>query len=146
MKRHTWISWTITALMAALMLLSAVPDVLRVPGAVAVFKHLGYPPYLLLFLGTAKMLGVATVLVPGLRRIKEWAFAGLTFDVSGALYSHLSVGDPPTAWMPAALALTLIGGSYVAYRLRSDDGDAPSRENQMATAKVRMTSRLPLKT
>jgi hypothetical protein len=141
MKRHnTWISWTITALMAALMLLSAVPDVLRVPGAVTVFKHLGYPSYLLLFLGTAKILGVATVLVPGRPRIKEWAFAGLTFDVSGALYSHLSVGDPPTAWLPAALALTLIGGSYVAYRLRSD-GNAPSRENQMATATVSATSR-----
>ena len=46
------------------------------------------------------------------------AFAGLTFDVTGALYSHLSVGDPPSAWAPAAIALTLIGGSYVAYRLR----------------------------
>jgi hypothetical protein len=63
MKRHTWTLWTITGLMAALMLLSAVPDVLRVPGAVSVFKHLGYPSYLLLFLGTAKMLGVAAVLV-----------------------------------------------------------------------------------
>ena len=144
MKHHMWISWTITALMSALILLSALPDVLRVPGAVAVFEHLGYPSYLLLFLGAAKMLAVATVLVPGLPRIKEWAFAGLTFDVSGALYSHLSVGDPPTAWMPAALALTLIGGAYVAYRLRS--GRTPlSAEGQMAAAEIRMTSRLPLK-
>jgi hypothetical protein len=116
MKRHSWIFWTITGLMAALMLLSAVPDVLRVPGALSVFMHLGYPAYLLLFLGTAKMLGVAAVLAPGLPRIKEWAFAGLTFDVSGALFSHLSVGDPPSAWMPAVVALALIGGSYVTYR------------------------------
>ena len=119
MRRHSWTSWTITGLMAALLLLSAVPDVLRVPGALAIFKHLGYPSYLLRFLGTAKMLGVAAVLVPGLPRIKEWAFAGLTFDVSGALYSHLSVGDPPIAWMPALVALALICGSYVAYRLRT---------------------------
>ena len=51
--------------------------------------------------------------------IKEWAFAGVTFDVTGALYSHLSVGDPPSAWTPAVIALTLVGCSYVAYRVRS---------------------------
>jgi hypothetical protein len=113
-----WIEWIVTALMAALMLLSAVPDVLRMPDALMVFTRLGYPPYLLPLLGTAKILGVAAVLVPGLPRIKEWAFAGLTFDVTGALYSHLSIGDPPAAWMPAAVALALVSGSYVAYRMR----------------------------
>lgn len=115
--RH-WIGWIVTGLMAALLLLSAVPDVLRVPGALQVFSHLGYPPYLLAFLGTAKILGVAAVLARGVPRIKEWAFAGLTFDVTGALYSHLSVGDPPGAWAPAVVALALIGGSYLAYRMR----------------------------
>jgi hypothetical protein len=104
--------------MAALLVLSAVPDVLRIPGAVLVFKHLGYPPYLLTFLGAAKILGVVAVLVPGLPRLKEWAFAGLTFDVTGAMYSHLSVGDPPAAWLPALVALVLLVGSYSAYRAR----------------------------
>jgi hypothetical protein len=88
MRDRTWIGWTVTGLMAALMLLSAVPDILRIPDALLVFTHLGYPPYLLVFLGTAKILGVAAVLIPGFPRIKEWAFAGLTFDVTGALYSH----------------------------------------------------------
>jgi DoxX-like protein len=145
MKPHAWISWTITGLMVALMLLSAVPDVLRVPGALSVFKHLGYPSYLLLFLGTAKMLGVSAVLVPGLPRIKEWAFAGLTFDVSGALYSHLSVGDPPIAWMPAVLALALICGSYVAYRLRIER-EASSCDGRTAGARLGVGSQLPLST
>ena len=145
MTLHTRASWTITGLMAALMLLSAVPDILRVPGALSVFKHLGYPSYLLLFLGTAKMLGVAAVLVPGFRRLKEWAFAGLTFDVSGALYSHLSVGDPPRAWMPAVLALALIGGSYIAYRLRIER-EASSRDDRTAGAPAGIGSRLPLNT
>jgi hypothetical protein len=119
MRAANWIGWTVTGLMAALLLLSAVPDVLRIPDALAVFRHLGYPPYLLVFLGTAKILGVVAVLLPGLPRLKEWAFAGLTFDVTGALYSHLSVGDPPRAWTPAVIALALAGGSYVAYRVRS---------------------------
>jgi hypothetical protein len=123
MKARTWIGWVITGLMAALMLLSAVPDVLRIPGALAVFTHLGYPPYLLPFLGTAKILGVVAILTPGVGRLKEWAFAGLTIDLTGALYSHLSVGDPPNAWMPAAIGLVLMSGSYIAYRTR------PSRAN-----------------
>jgi uncharacterized membrane protein YphA (DoxX/SURF4 family) len=110
--------------MAALMLLSAVPDVLRIPDALAVFRHLGYPPYLLVFLGTAKILGVAAVLTPGVPRLKEWAFAGLTFDLTGALYSHLSVGDPPSAWMLAAIGLVLMAGSYIAYRTRPSRTDA----------------------
>ena len=118
MRTRIWTGWIVTGLMAALMLLSAVPDVLRIPNALIVFKHLGYPPYLLVFLGTAKILGVVAVLVPGLPRIKEWAFAGLTFDVTGALYSHLSVGDPASVWAPAVLALALVVGSYVVYRMR----------------------------
>lgn len=112
--------WLVTGLMAALVLLSAIPDILQIPGALQVFTHLGYPPYLLVFLGTAKILGVAAVLVPGFPRLKEWAFAGLAFDVTGALYSHLSIGDPPGAWAPAAIALALIAGAYSAFRVRAN--------------------------
>ena len=118
MTAGRWIGWTVTLLMAALLLLSAVPDVLQLPGALMVFRHLGYPPYLLVFLGTAKTLGVLAVLLPGFPRVKERAFAGLTFDVTGALYSHLSSGDGPSVWAPAFVALALVGGSYAAYRLR----------------------------
>jgi hypothetical protein len=60
MKTRRWIGWVVTGLMAALMLLSAVPDVLRIPGALAVFRHLGYPPYLLVLpaaIGLALMAG-----------------------------------------------------------------------------------------
>jgi uncharacterized membrane protein YphA (DoxX/SURF4 family) len=127
MRTQTWIGWIVTGLMAALMLLSAVPDILRVPDALAVFKHLGYPPYLLVFLGTAKTLGVLAVLVPGFPRLKEWAYAGLTFDLSGALYSHVSVGDGPSGWMPAVIGLALMGGAYVAYRRRRSRDDVQAR-------------------
>jgi len=135
MKPHATARWIVTGLMAALMLLSAVPDVLRIPNALAVFRHLGYPPYLLVFLGTAKILGVAAVLAPGIPRVKEWAFAGLTFDLIGALYSHLSVGDPPSAWMPAVIGLVLVGGSYAAYRMRPC-GDDVSLDRLAASARA----------
>jgi hypothetical protein len=138
---RTWIGWAFTALFAALMLLSAVPDVLRVPGALAVFSHLGYPPYLLVFLGTAKILGVAVVLAPGTARLKEWAFAGLTFDLAGALYSHLSVGDPVDAWLPAAIGLVLMAAAYTAYRTRASLADARRDVTPPMTTAARIGAR-----
>ncbi len=101
--------------MAAFMILSAVPDVLRIPEAVEIFKHLGYPVYLLPFIGIAKILGAVAVLVPGFPRLKEWAYAGLTFDLIGAFYSHLSVGDPASSWVFPVIALALVLGSYFLY-------------------------------
>lgn len=107
--------WIVTGLMAALMTLSAVPDVIKAAEAVEFFKHLGYPEYLLPFIGVAKLLGVAAVLFPRFPRLKEWAYAGLTFDVIGAFYSHVSSGDGPGVWAFSLIALTLILGSYVLY-------------------------------
>ena len=134
MKLPQSIGWIVTGLMAALILLSAIPDLLRIPDAVSVITHLGYPPYLLPFLGTAKTLAVVAVLLPGLPRIKEWAFAGLMFDLTGALYSHLSVGDPPSRWLPAAVGLVLVSGSYVAYRMRRTRVLLSSQKSQDASA------------
>ena len=116
MKNAKILYWTITGLMAAFMLLASIPDVLRLPQAVSIFGHLGYPVYLLPFLGTAKTLGIIAVLVPAFPRLKEWAYAGLVFDVIGALYSHLSVGDSPSGWMSTLIGLVLVGGSYLSYR------------------------------
>jgi len=131
------IYWIVTGLTAAFMLLSAVPDVLHSPQAISIFGHLGYPAYLLPFLGIAKILAIVAVLVPGVRRLKEWAFAGLIFDVTGALYSHLSVGDVPTAWAPAVIGLLLVSGSYVSYRFLPEyvseaDGHLSARDHGLA--------------
>jgi hypothetical protein len=95
--------------------MASIPDVLHATQAVAIFQHLGYPSYLLRLLGTAKCLGIVAVLTPGFRRLKEWAFAGLIFDLLGALYSHISVGDPPTVWLFPVVGLTLVTLTYLAY-------------------------------
>jgi len=112
-KRLTSVYWVVTGVMAVFMLTGSVADVLAIPQAAAFMRHLGYPPYLLRFLGTAKILGVIVVCVPTPRTLKEWAYAGLTIDLSGALYSHLSVGDPVNAWMFPVIGLMLVGGSYL---------------------------------
>jgi hypothetical protein len=114
-KKLNTLYWIVTVVTAAFMLMSAVPDILNVPQALAIFNHLGYPRYLLVFLGIAKTLGALTIVLPGVPRLKEWAFAGLTFDVSGALYSHLSVGDSASMWLPAVIGLLLVSSSYLLY-------------------------------
>jgi hypothetical protein len=60
-------------------------------------------------------LGVIAILVPGNRRLKEWAYAGFTFDLIGAVYSGLSVGDPLVGWIPVFVGLVFVFGSYITY-------------------------------
>ena len=98
MRHRKRLYWIVTGLMAAFMLMASIPDILRIPQAVEVFTHLGYPTYLLPFLGIAKTLAVIAILAPGVVWLKEWAYAGLIFDLIGAFYSHLAVGDPVSAW------------------------------------------------
>jgi uncharacterized membrane protein YphA (DoxX/SURF4 family) len=78
---------------------------------------LGYPAYLQHFLGVAKLLGGAVVLLPGLPRLKEWAYAGLTFDLVGATYSHVANQDPAAELLLPVALLALLAVSYF---LRSD--------------------------
>lgn len=108
--------WIVTCLMVTFMMLGSVADVLQLEQAASFIRHLGYPNYLLPFLGTAKIIGIAAVLVPGPRTIKEWAYAGLVIDLTGAVYSHLSVGDPVSVWGFPIIGLVLVGGSYASYR------------------------------
>jgi hypothetical protein len=131
MKKTNVLYWILTGLAAAGMTLAAIPDLLRTSEAVAVFTHLGYPTYLLPFIGVAKILGALAILVPVFPRLKEWAYAGLVFDLIGALYSHISVGDPPANWMPAVIGLLLVGGSYGLYRKKAKNDRASAQ--QMST-------------
>ena len=107
--------WIFTGLLVLLMGAGAIPDVLSVPDAVNLFQHLGYPTYLLPFLGIAKLLGLAAILIPGFPRVKEWAYAGLTFDLAGAMYSTIAVGDPASGLALFLIGFAIITGSYVCY-------------------------------
>ncbi|WP_198029838.1 DoxX family protein [Bacillus sp. J33] len=112
LKKITIGYWFFTGLLIALMLLGSIPDIMSAPEAVVLFKHLGYPAYLLPFIGVAKLLGVIAILMPGFPRIKEWAYAGFVIDLTGAMYSTIAVGDP---WVFFIIGYILIAGSYVFY-------------------------------
>jgi hypothetical protein len=133
MKRATTIYWVFTGLAAAFMLMASIPDVVQVPAAVEIFKHLGFPPYLLPFIGFAKILGVVVILLPMFQNLKEWAYAGLVFDLIGAFYSHVSVGDRPGDWIFAIVGLLLVLISYVLYRWKTDYGKVAHRVGKRST-------------
>jgi hypothetical protein len=106
--------WIVTAIFAAFMLFSAIPDVLSAPEAVTMITGLGYPKYFVPFIGVAKVLGAVAILIPGLKRIKEWAYAGLFYDLFGATYSALALGG----FDPAILFMILpIGFLFLSYYL-----------------------------
>ena len=112
-KTRKIIYWIATVWLALGMVATAAGQLVRMKegqGAVDSLEHLGYPVYLLTILGVWKILGTVAVLVPGFPRLKEWAYAGFFFAMSGAVYSHLAVGDGLTAILPALLltVLTLV--------------------------------------
>ena len=105
--------WVVTILFSAFMLFSAIPDIMVTPEAVAMITGLGYPKYFIPFIGVAKVLGVIAILLPGLNRIKEWAYAGLFFDLFGATYSATAIGFQP----PVLIMLLPISFLFISYFL-----------------------------
>ena len=92
-KRNKIIYWVATALLAIGMLQSGIFAVLRTKQWVDIITPLGYPLYFLTILGIWKILGVIAILVPRFKLLKEWAYAGFFFAMTGALASHLAIGD-----------------------------------------------------
>lgn len=84
--------WVTTALIVAELILGGVWDVLRVPQVRGVVDRLGYPAYFLVILGVWKLLGAVALLVPRFPRLKEWTYAGVVFNSTGAIASHLASG------------------------------------------------------
>lgn len=112
------------------MLSSAIPDIFSVLVAVEGFKQIGMPAYLLPFLGIAKLLGVVAILIPGYPRIKEWAYAGLIFDLVGATWSILASGQAVGNWIFMALPIALGVASYVFYHKKLRAGSTTNRIEQ----------------
>lgn len=112
-KTSTWY-WIVTILFAAFMIFSAIPDIMMSEEAVTMITGLGYPKYFVSFIGIAKLLGAIAILIPGLNRIKEWAYAGLFFDLIGATYSALAVGG---FMLPILFMILPIGFLFLSYFL-----------------------------
>lgn len=110
MTKQTVGYWICTGLVAAAFLSGGVVDIMRPPQALEGMTHLGYPAYFMIILGVWKVLGGIAILAPGLPLLKEWAYAGMIFDLTGASASHFSTGDD--LWhivTPLVIALLVYG-------------------------------------
>jgi uncharacterized membrane protein YphA (DoxX/SURF4 family) len=106
--------WVTTLWLCSGMLATGVQQLMKVqlegvhsPPGVYGITALGYPVYLLTLLGIWKMLGVIALLIPKFPLVKEWAYAGIFFLLTGALFSHIAVGNPAKELFPSSLLLVL---------------------------------------
>src|SRR3984893_9053138 len=113
-KRNKIIYWISTIWLASGMLSTGTLQLFRAkaegalaPPGVYGITHLGYPIYFLTILGVWKILGVVALLIPKFPLLKEWAYAGFFFVMSGAVFSHIATGDPFSEIFPSLLLLTL---------------------------------------
>ncbi|BDI28940.1 hypothetical protein CCAX7_009910 [Capsulimonas corticalis] len=90
---QTTIYWCATIILAFVLLSGGAAEIAHRPETVAGMTHLGYPLYFTVILGVWKLLGGAVILAPRLPRLKEWAYAGAVFDLTGASVSHAVCGD-----------------------------------------------------
>ncbi|MDG4655073.1 DoxX family protein [Chryseobacterium arthrosphaerae] len=107
-KRTKIIYWIFTLWMALGMVSTAIVQLMKNKDELANFTNLGYPAYLMTIIGVWKLLGVIAILIPKQLLLKEWAYAGFFFIMSGAVISHLIVGDTAGRTFPAVLLLALV--------------------------------------
>jgi hypothetical protein len=130
--------WVFTILFSALMLFSSWPSIIVNEDSVKLIHGmLGYPEYFIPFTGWAKLIGVIVILIPGYGRIKEWAYAGLFFDLIAAVYSGIAASktfDP----LMLTMLLWFVPGilSYVYWHKKMkfvDDGKLMAEKRNKAT-------------
>jgi uncharacterized membrane protein YphA (DoxX/SURF4 family) len=126
-KRNKIIYWIATVWLSLGMVSSGMVQLLKVKEEVDMMTRLGYPLYFLTIIGVWKLLGVVAVLLPRLALLKEWAYAGFFFAMSGAVISHLATGDEAKEFFGPVLLIIL---TIVSWYFRS-----PSR---------RLTAPLPI--
>ncbi|TCC97347.1 DoxX family protein [Pedobacter psychroterrae] len=117
-KRNKIIYWVATLWLALGMLSTGIVQLIKMKEEVTMMEHLGYPLYFLTILGVWKILGVAAVLIPKFPLLKEWAYAGFFFAMSGATFSHLAAGDGAVEFFGPVLLLIL---TFVSWYFRPAD-------------------------
>jgi hypothetical protein len=111
-KRYKVIYWIATAWLSLGMLSVGIVQLFKMEEEVDMMTHLGYPSYLLMVLGVSKIFGVAAILAPKFLLLKEWAYAGFFFTMTGAIFSHIALGDSIGDIFPPLLLLILTAASW----------------------------------
>lgn len=113
-KRKLIWYWIITGLLSFCLFSGGLAQALQLPDVLKGFKPLGYPTYFISLIGIWKMLGIIAILVPGFKLLKEWAYAGLFFTMTGAVISHIASNDiHPQIVAPAVFAVFTVLSWYL---------------------------------
>lgn len=111
-KSHKILYWFFTIWLSLGMVSTGIVQLMRSKEEADMFAQLGYPAYLLTILGGWKMMGVIAVLVPRFPVLKEWAYAGFFFAMSGAVFSHAASGGGFKDFFGPVLLMILTGLSW----------------------------------
>lgn len=112
MKTKTWLYWVCTGLLVFAFLPGGVFYVMGAHEAVAGVMRLGFPAYFVTFLGLWKLLGSIALLVPGMGLVKEWAYAGMVFDLTGAVVAVVATGGAWWHVLAPLVVLAILVGSW----------------------------------
>jgi uncharacterized membrane protein YphA (DoxX/SURF4 family) len=129
MTTRTFGYWATTGLLGLAFAAGGAADLSGAPEVMSGMAHLGYPAYFAVILGGWKLLGALAVLVPGLPRLKEWAYAGMAFDLTGAAISHAVVGD---GIAKVSIPLFLFGLAVASWALRPTTRKLTAAANRVA--------------
>ena len=125
-RNRAVVYWVTTALLVFELVLGGAWDVWRVPHVRVVIERLGYPIYFLVILGVWKLLGAVALVIPRYPRLKEWAYAGVVFNLTGALVSHVASGDIEVGPMAYLVFMTGVTAASWSLRPRSRRNFPPS--------------------
>src|SRR6478735_6633086 len=106
-KRNKIIYWIATLWLVLGMTSTGIVQLIKMKEEAELFSRLNYPEYLLTILGVWKILGVIAILIPKFPLVKEWAYAGFFFAMSGAVFSHFAVGDEAKEFFGPTLLIIL---------------------------------------
>ncbi len=126
--------WVATIFGPTSFVIGAVLGLRQSPDVVNGIHHLGYPVYVATLLSSWKLLGAIAITAPGFPRLKEWAYAGFVFDLTGAAVSHAAVGDSLIEIVVPLVFLGLVLASW-ALRPASRRLPGPARDNRDAAAR-----------
>lgn len=117
-KRNKIIYWIATIWLALAMTASAIQQIFNIGGFVEIMERLDYPSYFAAIIGTWKIAGVIALLIPKFPLVKEWAYAGFFFVMSGAIFSHMAMNEPFTEIVPG---LVLLSMTIISWKFRPED-------------------------
>jgi uncharacterized membrane protein YphA (DoxX/SURF4 family) len=124
--------WVATIFGPASFVIGAYLHLTRDPQVMTTLAHLGYPPYFATIMGVWQLLGAIAIVVPGFPRLKEWAYAGFFFDLTGAAATRAFVGDGVADIVAPLGFLALVAASWALQPARRELGRAELNQPEAA--------------